>query len=64
MDFNGDLYCAGLTEIWAGLMRFDLDYKAVPYGAKSVDIKDNVWTFTLDPNWKWTNGDDRDGQRL
>jgi len=56
MDFNGDLYCNGLTEIWAGLLRFDFDYKFVPYGAKYV-IKDNVWTFTLDPNWKWTNGD-------
>ncbi|MEP7198233.1 MAG: ABC transporter substrate-binding protein, partial [Chloroflexota bacterium] len=57
MDFNGDLYCNGLTEIWAGLMRFDFDYKAVVYGAKSVDIKDNVWTFTINPDWKWTNGD-------
>src|SRR5438876_2347217 len=57
MDFNGDLYCAGLVDIWAGLLRFDYDYKAVPYGAKSIDIKDNVWTFHLDPNWKWTNGD-------
>lgn len=55
-DFNGDLYCGGLTELWAGLMRFDYDYKAVPYGA-TPDIKDNVWTFKLDPNWKWTNGD-------
>lgn len=57
MDFNGDLYCGGLTEIWAGLMRFDFDYKAIPYGAKSVDVKDNVWTFKLNENWKWTNGD-------
>ena len=57
-DFNGDLYCEGQTEIWAGLMRFDVDYKAIPYGAKTVDIKDNVWTFTLTPGWKWTNGDD------
>src|SRR5437870_1487228 len=23
MDFNGDLYCAGLVDIWAGLLRFD-----------------------------------------
>jgi ABC-type oligopeptide transport system substrate-binding subunit len=56
-DFNGDLYNEANTEVWAGLMRFDFDYKAVPYGAKTVDIKDNVWTFNLDPNWKWTNGD-------
>ncbi|MBI1801472.1 MAG: peptide ABC transporter substrate-binding protein [Chloroflexi bacterium] len=57
-DFNGNLYCGGLTEIWAGLMRFDFDYKAVAYGAKSVDIKDNIWTFTLNQGWKWTNGDE------
>ncbi len=56
MDFNGDLYCNGATEIWAGLLRFDYDYKAVPYGATS-EVKDNVWTFKLNPNWKWTNGD-------
>lgn len=56
MDFNGDLYCNGLTEIWAGLLRFDYDYKAVEYGAKAT-VKDNVWTFALNPNWKWTNGD-------
>ncbi len=57
MDFNGDLYCGGVTEIWAGLMRFDPDYKPIPYGASKVDVNGAVWTFTLDPNWKWTNGD-------
>jgi len=57
-DFNGNLYCGGLTELWAGLLVFDVDYKAVPYAAKSIDIKNEVWTFTLNQGMKWTNGDE------
>lgn len=57
MDFNANLYCNGITALWAGLMNFDLDYKAVPYLAEKVDVKDNVWTFTLKSGLKWNNGD-------
>ncbi|MBI5876186.1 MAG: twin-arginine translocation signal domain-containing protein [Chloroflexi bacterium] len=56
MDFNGNLYCAGCTEIWAGLLNFDFDYKPQPYLATYVQ-KDNVFTFTMKDGVKWTNGD-------
>ncbi|MBI5876184.1 MAG: twin-arginine translocation signal domain-containing protein [Chloroflexi bacterium] len=56
MDFNGNLYCAGLTEIWAGLLNFNFDYKPQPYLATFTQ-KDNVFTFTMKDGVKWTNGD-------
>ncbi len=56
-DYNADLYCDGFSELWAGLMHFNTDYVPVNYAAKSVDVKDNVWTFKLVEGMKWTNGD-------
>ncbi len=57
MDFNANLYCAGVTEIWAGLMHFDFDYNSQPYLAEKVEQKDSVFTFTMKDGVKWTNGD-------
>ena len=58
-DFNKYLYCGGETELWAGLTRFDTDYKPVPYVAESWEISADgtVYTFKLKPGQKWTNGD-------
>lgn len=58
-DFNRYLYCGGETELWAGLTRFDTDYKPVAYAAESWTISDDgtVYTFKLKPGQKWTNGD-------
>ncbi|MEZ4861449.1 MAG: ABC transporter substrate-binding protein [Caldilineaceae bacterium] len=58
-DFNFDLYCGGETELWAGLLRFDVDYKPVPYVAESFDVSEDgtVYTFNFAPDQTWSNGD-------
>ncbi len=58
-DFNKDLYCAGETELFAGLTRFDKDYKPQPYVAEKWDLSADgaVYTFHLKPGQKWSNGD-------
>jgi len=58
-DFNRDLYCDGLTELFAGLTRFDTDYKPVPYVAERWETKFDgaVYIFYLKRGLKWTNGD-------
>ncbi|MFN8492973.1 MAG: peptide ABC transporter substrate-binding protein [Caldilineaceae bacterium] len=58
-DFNKDLYCGGETELFAGLTRFDKDYKPQPYVAEKWEINDkgDVYTFHLKSGQKWTNGD-------
>jgi ABC-type oligopeptide transport system substrate-binding subunit len=58
-DFNFDLYCGGNTELFAGLTRFDTDYKPVPYVAESYSVSDDglVYTFKITPGLTWTNGD-------
>jgi ABC-type oligopeptide transport system substrate-binding subunit len=58
-DFNFDLYCGGDTELFAGLTRFDTDYKPVPYVAESFSVSDDgtVYTFKITPGLTWTNGD-------
>lgn len=58
-DFNKDLYCGGETELFAGLTRFDKDYKPQPYVAEKWELNDkgDVYTFHIKPGQKWTNGD-------
>ena len=58
-DFNKYLYCTGETELWAGLTRFDKDYKPVPYVAESWEISEDgtVYTFKLKEGQTWSNGD-------
>lgn len=58
-DFNKYLYCGGETELWAGLTRFDKDYKPVPYVAESWEISEDgtVYTFKLKAGQTWSNGD-------
>ena len=48
-DFNKDLYCQGVTSLFAGLMVFNADFIAVPYMASKVESnKDgSVWTFAI-----------------
>ncbi len=57
-DFNKDLYCAGIPELWAGLMKFNADFAAIPYVAEKVTPnKDgSVWTFTIRKDSKWSDG--------
>src|SRR5579864_6903095 len=58
-DFNKDLYCGGETELFAGLTRFDTNYKPVPYVAErwETSAKGQIYTFYLKKGQKWTNGD-------
>ncbi len=57
-DFNKDLYCQGIPELWAGLMRFNADFQAVPYVASKVtpNADGSVWTFTIRKDSKWSDG--------
>lgn len=58
-DFNKDLYCGGETELFAGLARFDTNYKPVPYVAErwATRAKGQIYLFYLRRGVKWTNGD-------
>ena len=35
-DFNKDLYCTGVPALWAGLMKFDVNFQPVPYVASKI----------------------------
>src|SRR6266849_2427228 len=57
-DFNKDLYCGGVAEIWAGLMKFNADFQPVPHVAEKVssNAEGSVWTFTIRKDSKWSDG--------
>jgi oligopeptide transport system substrate-binding protein len=57
-DFNKDLYCSGTPQLWAGLMKFNVNFEAIPYVAESVSSnKDgSVWTFNIRKDAKWSDG--------
>src|SRR6184192_4174997 len=57
-DFNKDLYCQGTPQLWAGLMKFNVNFEAVPYVAEKVTPnKDgSVWTFAIRKDSKWSDG--------
>src|SRR6266850_2703833 len=57
-DFNKDLYCAGVPVLWAGLMKFDVNFQPVPYVASKVssNADGSVWTFTIRKDSKWSDG--------
>jgi oligopeptide transport system substrate-binding protein len=56
-DFNKDLYCGGVTSLFAGLMVFNADFLAVPYMASKVEgNKDgSVWTFSIRKDSRWSD---------
>jgi len=56
-DFNKDLYCQGVVCLFAGLMRFNADFVAVPWMASKVESnKDgSVWTFTIRKDSRWSD---------
>lgn len=59
-DFNKYLYCGGETELWAGLTRFDTDYKPVPYAAESWEISADGTAHTFKArrcSGQWRRGD-------
>ncbi len=58
-DFNKDLYCGGEASLFAGLTRLNADYQPEPYAAESWEVSDDgtVYTFTLHPEGRWSNGD-------
>src|SRR6185436_7231010 len=35
-DFNKDLYCGGTPQLWAGLMKFNANFEAVPDVASKI----------------------------
>jgi ABC-type oligopeptide transport system substrate-binding subunit len=59
LDTNRYLYGGGDAGLWAWLMKFDPDYKPVPWLAERFEVspKGDVYTFYLRPGLKWSNGD-------
>src|SRR5436853_1181301 len=57
-DYNKDLYCSGVPSLWAGLMKFDVNFQPVPYVAEKITSnKDgSVWTFVVRKDSKWSDG--------
>ncbi len=57
-DFNKDLYCNGVPLLWAGLMKFNPDFQAVPYVASKTtpNADGSVWTFALRKDSRWSDG--------
>ncbi len=59
-DFNADLYCNGVPQLWSGLMTYDQDFAIAPDWAESWEPNDDgtMWTFNLRPdNTGFSNGD-------
>jgi ABC-type oligopeptide transport system substrate-binding subunit len=56
-DFNRDLYCNGVPSLWAGLMKFTVDFQAVPHVASKVasNADGSVWTFTIRKDSRWSD---------
>jgi ABC-type oligopeptide transport system substrate-binding subunit len=59
LDTNRYLYAQGDALLWAWLMKFDPDYKPVPWLAERFEAspQGDVYTFYLRPGLKWSNGD-------
>ena len=57
-DFNKDLYCNGTPQLWAGLMKFNANFEAVPDVAAKItpNADGSVWTFTIRKDAKWSDG--------
>jgi oligopeptide transport system substrate-binding protein len=57
-DFNKDLYCGGVSALFAGLLKFDADMRAVPSVATAAvpNHDASVWTFTLRRDARWSDG--------
>src|SRR5437867_8935963 len=57
-DFNKDLYCSGVPQLWAGLMKFDANFQPVPYVAEKISSnpEGSVWTFTIRKDSRWSDG--------
>ena len=56
-DFNKDLYCGGTPQLWAGLMKFNANFEAVPDVASKVtpNADGSVWTFAFRKDAKWSD---------
>jgi ABC-type oligopeptide transport system substrate-binding subunit len=57
-DFNKDMYCNGEPSLFAGLMKFNADFEAVPFVAEAVtsDRDGSVWTFGIRRDSRWSDG--------
>jgi ABC-type oligopeptide transport system substrate-binding subunit len=59
MDLNRYLYGQNDATLFAWLMKFDPNYKVIPWLAERYEVspKGDVYTFYLRPGLKWSNGD-------
>jgi ABC-type oligopeptide transport system substrate-binding subunit len=57
-DFNKDLYCSGVSALFAGLMKFNADFLPVLYVAEKVtsNKEGSVWTCKIRKDSKWSDG--------
>jgi ABC-type oligopeptide transport system substrate-binding subunit len=59
LDTNRYLYGQGDSLLWAWLMKFDPNYKPIPWLAErfEANARGDVYTFYLRAGLKWSNGD-------
>lgn len=55
-DFNRDLYCGGVVQHMAGLLRYDQDFNLRPDLAESYANNGAVFTFKLRKDAVWSDG--------
>src|SRR2546429_6290862 len=57
-DFNKDLYCDGVPALFAGLMKFNVNFEAIPYVVEKItrNSDGSAWTFTTRKDSKWSDG--------
>ena len=55
-DFNRDLYCGGVVQHMAGLLRYDQDFNLQPDLAESYANNGAVFTFKLRKDAVWSDG--------
>ena len=58
-DYNKDLYAAGSTFIYEGLLRYDPDFNLVAASATGYEVQNGgaVYIFKMNPKATWSNGD-------
>jgi ABC-type oligopeptide transport system substrate-binding subunit len=55
-DFNRDLYCNGVSQHMAGLLRYDQDFNLLPDLAESYSNNGPVFTFKIRKDANWSDG--------
>jgi oligopeptide transport system substrate-binding protein len=58
LEYNGSYYGGGISQLFAPLQAYDVNFNVENYLAVSVEksADGTTWTYKLNPNAKWSNG--------